>query len=202
MASSFGHDFSRVRVHSGPEAAMLAQRARARAYAVGHDIVLDRGETIDGATGRQLLVHELAHVVQYDRSGQAVLARQTPPTRPPTPAVSHYEETPLPGGRIRIHARGTVGDPIARPGLEKKYPLPGRIGLRGFDRWHLAGPDATGAEEGIAYAPKNFNVGKTAEVGNVVRRARAAVWEQGGEVFFDFEADTGSSATVRACPSA
>jgi hypothetical protein len=90
---------------------------------------------------------------------------------------------------VRIRAWGKVGDPIERPGLEKKYPGPGVVGLAGYDRWHLAGPDATGAEEGIAYAPKNFNIGKTATVENVIRRARTATTEQGGEVFFDFEAE-------------
>ena len=190
MESSFGHDFSKVRVHNGDEASSMAQRMQARAYTVGHDIVLGTAVTVTGGTGRQLLAHELAHVVQYDLSGRAVLARQTPPTAPaPTRAVSHYEETPLPGGRVRIRAWGKVGDPIDRPGLEKKYPEPGKVGLAGHDRWHLAGPNATGAEEGIAYAPKNFNISKTAEVENVIRRARTAVQEQGGEVFFDFEAE-------------
>jgi hypothetical protein len=190
MESSFGHDFSRVRVHSGPEASSMAQRMQARAYTVGHDVVLGPGEAVTGSAGRTLLAHELAHVIQYDLSGRAVLARQTPPGAPaPVRAVSHYEETLLPGGRVRIRAWGRVGDPIDRPGLEKKFPEPGKAGLPGYDRWHLAGPNATGAEEGIAYAPKNFNVGKTAEVENVIRRARTAAQEQGGEVFFDFEAE-------------
>ncbi len=190
MESSFGHDFSRVRVHSGREASSMAQRMQARAYTVGHDIVLGPEEAVTGGAGQRLLAHELAHVVQYDVSGRAVLARQAPPAAPaPVRAVSHYEETPLPGGRVRIRAWGRVGDAIDRPGLDKKYPEPGKVGLAGYDRWHLAGPDATGAEEGIAYAPKNFNVSKTAEVENVIRRARIATQEQGGEVFFDFEAE-------------
>ena len=81
-----------------------------------------------------------------------------------------------------------MGDAIARPGLEEKYPLPKDVGLPGYDRWHLAGPDATGAEQGIAYAPRNFNVSKTATVENLIRRARDATSEQGGEVFYDFRA--------------
>ena len=49
MESSFGWDFSGVRVHSGDEASSMAQRMQARAYTVGHDIVLGRGELIVGA---------------------------------------------------------------------------------------------------------------------------------------------------------
>jgi hypothetical protein len=96
MESSFGHDFSRVRVHSGADASSLAQSVGARAYSVGHDIVFGTEEAVASRTGRRLLAHELAHVVQYDLSGRAVLARQTPPstTPPRTAAVSHYEETP------------------------------------------------------------------------------------------------------------
>lgn len=56
---SFGADFSHVRVHSGPEAAESAQAVRARAYTVGHHIVLGPGGHDD-----HLLAHELAHVVQ------------------------------------------------------------------------------------------------------------------------------------------
>ena len=73
IESSFGHDFSRVRVHSGYEASVMAQRMQARAYTVGHDIVLGSGEAVTGDAGRRLLAHELAHVVQYDLSNRAVL---------------------------------------------------------------------------------------------------------------------------------
>ena len=121
------------------------------------------------------------------------LARQGPggpAASPPARVVAGYKvsENPLPGGRIEIRVWGRVGDPITRPGLEKKYPLPSAIGLRNYDRFHLAGPDAVGAEEGIVYAPKNFNVSRTAKVENVMRNARAAVRTQGGEVYFDFRA--------------
>ncbi|MFF1759481.1 DUF4157 domain-containing protein [Streptomyces sp. NPDC058266] len=193
METAFGHDFSRVRVHSGHEASEMAHRLSARAYSVGHDIVLGRGESVHGAGGRHLLRHELAHVVQYDTSGLTAIARQN--NSPAAPAgllgqtVIQYTETPLPGGRVLLRAWGRQGDPIARPGLELKYPPPGELGLSGWDRWHLAGPNATGAEEGIAYTPKNFNIGRTAEVENVMRRARDAVEKQGGEVFFDFQAE-------------
>jgi len=59
LERSFGADFSHVRVHSGDAAAESAQALRARAYTVGHHIVLG-----PGGHDRNLLAHELAHVVQ------------------------------------------------------------------------------------------------------------------------------------------
>jgi Domain of unknown function (DUF4157) len=44
MERSFGHDFSRVRVHSGAAAEQSAQDVNARAYTVGHDIVFGSGQ--------------------------------------------------------------------------------------------------------------------------------------------------------------
>lgn len=67
MEQRFGHDFSRVRVHTDDVAARSAEDIRAEAYTSGHHIAFGAGhyapETMDG---RQLLAHELAHVVQQD----------------------------------------------------------------------------------------------------------------------------------------
>ncbi|MGW0950058.1 eCIS core domain-containing protein [Streptomyces sp. NPDC002623] len=79
MEGAFGHDFSGVRVHSGGEASELARGLGARAYSLGRDIVVARGESVHGPAGRRLLAHELAHVVQYDVSGRAIVARQERP---------------------------------------------------------------------------------------------------------------------------
>ena len=61
----YGHDLGAVRVHTGGSAARSARDVDAHAYTVGHDIVLGAGSfapTTPG--GRQVLAHELAHVVQ------------------------------------------------------------------------------------------------------------------------------------------
>ena len=64
----FGHDFSRVRVHSGPEAEQSARAINARAYAMGHDIVFGAGSYApETDPGRRLLAHELAHVAPAER---------------------------------------------------------------------------------------------------------------------------------------
>jgi hypothetical protein len=65
MASSFGHDFSRVRVHADAPAARSAEEVGALAYTVGRDIVFGAGQYRPGfVEGRQLIAHELTHVVQ------------------------------------------------------------------------------------------------------------------------------------------
>ncbi len=69
----FGADFSRVRLHADPQAAELSRRLAARAFAVGRDLFFGPGEYEPAtAAGRRLLAHELAHVQQQDRTGQAI----------------------------------------------------------------------------------------------------------------------------------
>jgi hypothetical protein len=65
MEQRFGHDFSRVRVHSGAAPEQSARDVNAHAYTVGHDIVFGAGQFAPRThDGRKLLAHELTHVVQ------------------------------------------------------------------------------------------------------------------------------------------
>jgi Domain of unknown function (DUF4157) len=68
MESSFGTDFSDVRVHTGGDAAASAQAVDAHAYTVGNEIVLGDGQAQGSAGHDRTLAHELTHVVQQ-RSG-------------------------------------------------------------------------------------------------------------------------------------
>ena len=72
MEPRFGHDFSRVRVHTDSEAASSAQAIGARAYTAGQHIVFGL-EQYDMATGdgRRLLAHELTHILQSPDYGSA-----------------------------------------------------------------------------------------------------------------------------------
>jgi hypothetical protein len=64
----FGHDFSQVRVHTDAQAAESAQAVHALAYTVGRDVVFGAGQYSPATTtGRGLLAHELAHVVQQSQ---------------------------------------------------------------------------------------------------------------------------------------
>lgn len=99
----FGHEFGRVRIHTGADDHVVARSVNARAYTIGQDIVFGDGyyapETTDG---RRLIAHELTHVIQQgasqrhgplvDRSvgpGIAIrtngpLIQRQPPTTTPT----------------------------------------------------------------------------------------------------------------------
>ena len=77
MESRFGNDFSKVRVHTGPEAQLATQSIGAVACTFDRHIVLDAPSI--RAAGRDLLAHELAHVVQQGDADR--------PTR-----VSHPDE--------------------------------------------------------------------------------------------------------------
>ena len=65
METAFGHNFSRVRVHTDAKAASLSATLNARAFTVGNDIAFGSGEYQPGTLiGDALIAHELAHVVQ------------------------------------------------------------------------------------------------------------------------------------------
>jgi hypothetical protein len=72
MERRFGHDFSRVRIHTDARAVESARAVNALAYTVGRDVVLG-GERYTTSTlpGMRLLAHELTHVVQQER-GESV----------------------------------------------------------------------------------------------------------------------------------
>jgi hypothetical protein len=64
MEQALGADFSRVRLHTDAQADQLTRSLRARAFTTGQDIFFRRGNDIASSPGRELLAHELTHVVQ------------------------------------------------------------------------------------------------------------------------------------------
>ncbi len=65
MEGAFGADFSGVGVHADPAAGELNRRLGASAFTVGQDIFFGEGAyQPESEPGRQLLAHELTHVVQ------------------------------------------------------------------------------------------------------------------------------------------
>ncbi len=93
----FRHDFSRVRVHTGPKAARSAADMNARAWTAGNHIAFGDGlyppSTPQGAG---LLAHELAHVVQQSGVG----APERPRIGRPDDRFEHDA-----GSRARLLAR-------------------------------------------------------------------------------------------------
>lgn len=92
MSQRFGHDFSRVRIHSGAAAEQSTRDVNAIAYTVGHNIVFGANQYAPNtARGMRLLAHELTHVVQQNGYRQTLMracdcpaigARQADPTVP------------------------------------------------------------------------------------------------------------------------
>ncbi len=69
MEPRFGHDFSRVRLHSDATAHASTAAEGALAYTAGRDVVFGSGQyRPDTVAGRWLIAHELAHVVQQEKS--------------------------------------------------------------------------------------------------------------------------------------
>jgi len=65
VGGAYGQSLGDVRVHHDEHAAALSRAVSARAFTVGSDIFFGAGEyRPETAGGRDLLAHELAHVVQ------------------------------------------------------------------------------------------------------------------------------------------
>jgi len=79
MEPRFGHDFSQVRVHTGPQAAESSRAVNALAYTVGRDVVFAAGRYAPHTEqGRCLLAHELTHTVQQGATASANPGRIEP----------------------------------------------------------------------------------------------------------------------------
>ncbi|MCK5633442.1 MAG: DUF4157 domain-containing protein, partial [Anaerolineales bacterium] len=75
----FGDDFSQVRVHTDIRAAETAKSLKTRAFTVGRDIAFGAGQYApESHEGRQLLAHELTHVVQQNDGVSAYIQRNNP----------------------------------------------------------------------------------------------------------------------------
>lgn len=72
----FGHDFSQVRMHTDVKAAESARAVGALAYTAGRDVVFGSNQFApESSAGRQLLAHELTHVVQQRGIASAMQPR-------------------------------------------------------------------------------------------------------------------------------
>jgi hypothetical protein len=65
MSAAMGYDFTGVRVHTSPESDDLNRQLSARAFTTGQDIFVRQGDYAPhSSSGRELIAHELSHVVQ------------------------------------------------------------------------------------------------------------------------------------------
>ena len=85
MERHLGREFPDVRVHATGRADQAARELGASAFTVGHDVFFASGKFApQSPVGRQLLAHELTHVVQQSGSLTA------------TPGVDHEAEADAP----------------------------------------------------------------------------------------------------------
>jgi hypothetical protein len=75
MEPRFGHNFAAVRVHDDATAAASAHAISANAFTIGRHVFFAQGQFRPGSrSGRRLLAHELAHVIQSNRDPSAAAA--------------------------------------------------------------------------------------------------------------------------------
>lgn len=133
--SRFGHDFSRVRVHTDAQATESAQAINASAYTVGRDVVFDRARYSPNTNeGRQLLAHELTHVIQ--QTGHLQRSSISPPIEVGAPDDALEREA-------QQAAIGINADQDENPSIVRRAPaarLQRHVAITGLDE---AGPGAS-----------------------------------------------------------
>ncbi len=116
MSDRIGHDFGAVRIHTDSRADTSARAVDAHAFTVGDSIVFAAGQYRPGSdTGRRLIAHELAHVVQQAAGGSVV--RRQPAPKPPAPKSpapqSPAPNSPATNSDVAIVLSDDQGDMVA-----------------------------------------------------------------------------------------
>lgn len=76
MGSSFGTDFSGVKIHTEENAAQMNNELNAQAFTHGKDIYFNKGKyNPETSEGKHLLAHELTHVVQQQNDVAPMVSR-------------------------------------------------------------------------------------------------------------------------------
>ena len=139
MEARLGHDFSRVRVHTGPAAAQSAWDVSAHAYTMGHDIVFGAGKFAPEINeGLRLIAHELIHVVQQEHGDRQLQRFAFATCKPPQLSLRD-----CPPREPREVSRAHAGAMVFLPGLS----------------------DTTSGEQGVLIA--NFDIGSAAIKSNL-----------------------------------
>ncbi len=113
MGARFGHDFSHVRVHNDARAAQSAQAVHASAYTVGRDVVFGAGRFAPATEeGRELLAHELTHVVQQQRSSPSGPLSVGPRESPAEQEAASVARAVAQGSSVAV--RGPAGGLLQR----------------------------------------------------------------------------------------
>ena len=114
----FGVDFSPVRVHTDARAAHTTRAVHARAFTLGPHIAFGTGQYAPHSpAGRQILAHELTHVVQQNGS-QLQRAQPRATSQAPQVATALEPDAGMKGGAKTpgkdLSASGVTSDGLAR----------------------------------------------------------------------------------------
>jgi hypothetical protein len=97
MNSSFGTDFSGVHIHNDSGSASMNKELNAQAFTHGNDIYFNAGKyNPESTTGRQLLAHELTHVIQQGRAPSVIsrkISVENPDNNIPNPGGAGLVQT-------------------------------------------------------------------------------------------------------------
>ncbi|MCX9012822.1 MAG: DUF4157 domain-containing protein, partial [Candidatus Methanoperedens sp.] len=115
----FGQDFGKVRVHTDRAAAEIVHTLNAHAFTAGQDIFFREGAyNPNGAGGRELLAHELTHVVQQsDTAGLAPSSSTETALCKHTGIGEEREAERDEAEQISVHTKAP-GDIVARENIE------------------------------------------------------------------------------------
>jgi hypothetical protein len=119
----FSHDFSRVRIHADEKAAHSAREVSALAYTVGSNVVFAAGQYRPSSpAGRQLIAHELTHVVQQSHSSSRGHAGSILLDAPANPLEAQAERTSAAVMSATRNSGGKLGATIHSTGLLQRAP--------------------------------------------------------------------------------
>jgi uncharacterized protein DUF4157 len=128
MESSFGADFSDVKIHQDSGAKQMNKDLNAQAFTHGKDIYFDSGKYNPGnSAGKHLLAHELTHVVQQTGKGNNKKAN-------PSPSSTAQPSTPVQrstaGANEPLIQEASVEEmqPATEPGVQTKPTFDGAAG--------------------------------------------------------------------------
>ena len=115
-----GVDLGSVRIHEGATAEASVGELGARAYTVGSDIVLgDEDHRPTSSAGRELMAHELVHVVQQGFAG----SRGGPATLSHTGRVVQRQTSGPGTGNRKARRAGQPGGSTSKAGVSTRHPL-------------------------------------------------------------------------------
>ena len=167
MEQRFGHDFSRVRVHTGAAAEQSAQDVKAHAYTIGHNVVFGTGQFAPGTTeGRRLIAHELTHVVHQTGSGMPFIQRKEKEDQHNTTTVTQITVEAKTTGEGRGRALTSDGATY-QINIEVNNLSPGRfttgkpLGELDSDSWSRIHLGSKGANQFVYLLPPGVTVAQT-----------------------------------------